>query len=196
MNHILRNRLNLRVTCLVNDLAALNVDEALLLDRRSAHKTVALSDGCVCHALYEEFEVEAEVLKALQETDGAQRVDYFVIECSGVADPLPLVSMLERRFGKMTRARLDALVVVVDADLLGRQLQTGGSASTASGSNDLVTNGGGDGASGAAASEEGEWTNSEDASSEEVASEVVVAAAAALKASAGGAMWRQVPLPH
>jgi hypothetical protein len=68
LNHILRNKLNLRVTCLVNDLAALNVDAELLLQRSAAHKTVALSAGCVCHGLSGEF--ESEVWKALQETDG------------------------------------------------------------------------------------------------------------------------------
>jgi G3E family GTPase len=121
LNHLLRNRLNLRVTCLVNDLAALNVDATLLLDHRAAHKTVALSDGCVCHGLRGDF--EKELWKVLQETDGGDRVDYFIIETSGVADPLLLVSMLERRFGKMTRARLDALVIVVDADLLAREMR-------------------------------------------------------------------------
>ena len=35
LNHILRNKLNLRVTAIVNDLAAINIDADLLLDRRT-----------------------------------------------------------------------------------------------------------------------------------------------------------------
>eukprot|EP00966_Prymnesium_polylepis_P335972 7391306-Prymnesium_polylepis.1 len=58
LNHILNNKLNLRVTCLVNDLAALNVDAELLVRRDVARKTVHLSNGCACHSLSGEFEAE------------------------------------------------------------------------------------------------------------------------------------------
>ena len=47
LNHILTNKLNLRVTCLVNDLAALNVDAELLVARDEARRTVQLSNGCI-----------------------------------------------------------------------------------------------------------------------------------------------------
>ena len=120
LRQLLAHRANLRLTCLVNDLAKLNVDATLLLDQTAAHRTLSLSDGCVCHGLKTEF--EGEVWDVLQQTDGMERLDYFVVETSGVADPLALVEMLERRFGKMTRARLDALVMVVDADVLVRDL--------------------------------------------------------------------------
>lgn len=120
VNHILQNKLNLNITCLVNDLASINVDADMLVHTDAARKTVRLSNGCACHSL--SGELEEEMWTVLQEVDGADRVDYVVIETSGVADPARLVQSLERRHGKMTRARLDAVVVVVDADLLAHQL--------------------------------------------------------------------------
>ena len=120
LNHILHNKINLRVTCLVNDLAAQNIDAELLIARDEARKTVHLSNGCVCHALSDEF--EEEMWQVLQETDGSDQTDYVVIETSGVVDPVSLVQKLERRYGKMTRARLDGVVIVVDADVLANQL--------------------------------------------------------------------------
>ena len=120
LNHILHNKINLRVTCLVNDLAAQNIDAELLIARDEARKTVHLSNGCVCHALSGEF--EEEMWQVLQETDGSDQTDYVVIETSGVVDPVSLVQKLERRYGKMTRARLDGVIIVVDADVLANQL--------------------------------------------------------------------------
>ena len=122
LNHILNNKLNLRVTCLVNDLAVLNIDAALLVKRDAARKTVHLSNGCACHSLSGQF--EAEMWQVLQETEGTERTDYVVVETSGVADPLRLIESLERRFGKMTRARLDGVIVMVDSDVLSHQLRS------------------------------------------------------------------------
>jgi G3E family GTPase len=133
LNHILNNKLNLRVTCLVNDLAELNIDSDVLVHRDAARKTVRLSNGCACHSLGPDL--ESEMWQVLQETDGADRIDYVVIETSGVAEPASLIEALERRFGKLTRARLDAVVAVVDGDVLAHHLMgngmVGGSEGTA-----------------------------------------------------------------
>ena len=102
LNHILHNRLNLRVTCVVNDFASLSVDADMLLHRDEARKTVTLSNGCACHALGGKF--EDEMWELLQEERGAERTDYVVVETSGIADPVRLVQSLERKYGKMTRA--------------------------------------------------------------------------------------------
>ena len=120
LNHILHNRLNLRVTCVVNDFASLSVDAEMLLHRDEARKTVTLSNGCACHALGGRF--EDEMWELLQEERGAERTDYVVVETSGIADPVRLVQSLERKYGKMTRARLDGVAVLVDADHLASQL--------------------------------------------------------------------------
>ncbi|KAL1522374.1 hypothetical protein AB1Y20_017365 [Prymnesium parvum] len=120
LNHILHNKLNLRITCLVNDLASLNIDAEVLVKRDAARRTLYLSNGCACHTLSKEF--EGEMWRVLQETEGTERTDYVVIETSGVADPTSLVESLERRYGQMTRARLDGVVVMVDSDVLSHQL--------------------------------------------------------------------------
>ena len=120
LNSLLRNRLNLRLTCLVNDVAKLNVDAELLLSRDAAEKTVKLSNGCICHSLA--GTLEDEMWSVLQECDGSDRVDYVVIETSGVAEPTSIVRSLERRHGRMTRARLDMVVLMVDVDLLAHEL--------------------------------------------------------------------------
>ena len=77
----------------------------MLLHRDEARKTVTLSNGCACHALSGKF--EDEMWELLQEERGAERTDYVVVETSGIADPVRLVQSLERKYGKMTRARLD-----------------------------------------------------------------------------------------
>ena len=122
LNHILNNKLNLRVTAIVNDLAAINIDADILLEKRS-ERTVKLSNGCACHSLL--GDLEEGLWQTLQETDGSERVDYVVIEMSGAAaDPSRVVQALERRHGKMTRARLDGVALVIDADMLTHQLSS------------------------------------------------------------------------
>ena len=123
LNRILTNRLNLRITCFVNDIAALNIDADVLIHRGEAQQTIRLTNGCACHSLAEDF--EAEMWQILQGTDGTDRTDYIVIETSGAADPVALVQALERRYGKMTRARLDSVVAMVDADALAQKLGMG-----------------------------------------------------------------------
>ena len=116
LNHLLSNKLNLRITAIVNDLSALNIDADMLITGRT-ERTFKLSNGCACHSL--SGELEEGLWQTLQETDGTDRVDYVVIEMSGAAsDPSRVVESLARRYGKMTRARLDGVVLVVDADVL------------------------------------------------------------------------------
>ena len=129
LNHILRNRQNLRVSAFVNDVAALNVDASLLVRRDAARQVVELSNGCVCHGLA--GELESQLSSLLQETDGADLLDVVLVETSGVADPVPVVGAISKRFGKLARARLDSVVVVLDADLIASRLPQADTTSSA-----------------------------------------------------------------
>ncbi|RHY32494.1 hypothetical protein DYB32_002515 [Aphanomyces invadans] len=123
LKHILKNRLNLRVCCCVSDVAALNVDEQLVTDSktRTAEGGFLMENGCMCCPVRLDLDDTSEfkdvVWQVLFQDDGLV-MDYLVVETSGTTDPLALIQAIQARFGKMTRARLDSVVTVVDAEAL------------------------------------------------------------------------------
>ena len=134
LNHILTNKQSLKVGAAVNDFASLNIDKALI-DAAATHDgaaggdgVVALSNGCVCCTMRVVDEFKDAVWALLNASDpergvpGVEEVDYLVVETSGVTDPTNVVASVEAKFGKMTRARLDSVVCVVDADVFAAEL--------------------------------------------------------------------------
>lgn len=110
VNHLLQHADGRRLGVMVNDFGALNIDEALVDERRD--DLIALSNGCVCCSLQGEL---ASAVQALVERRGSQ-LDHLLIECSGVSDPERVVNVLGypriRR-----RARLEGVITLVDASL-------------------------------------------------------------------------------
>lgn len=118
LNHILNNNQGLKVAVIVNDMASVNIDAALIergaegLARRE-EKLVELSNGCICCTLREDLLHE---VRALAESG---RYDYLVIEGTGIAEPLPIAATFDFRDEQGQSlsdvARLDTMVTVVDA---------------------------------------------------------------------------------
>lgn len=132
MRHVLANRQDLRVACVVNDFAELNIDAELVARDdngvmpgvgagKNVEGVVELTNGCLCCTLG--GELETEVWRMLDDSshrrdDGGHvgDVDYLLIETSGLVDPTETVASLDKTFGKMARVRLDTVVCVVDAE--------------------------------------------------------------------------------
>ncbi len=74
-----------------------------------------LTNGCLCCSISDEF--EKTVWTLLQDAD-IGKIDYLMIETSGVTDPQATIATLEQDYGKMYRIRLDTVVTVVDTDAL------------------------------------------------------------------------------
>ncbi|WP_213878043.1 GTP-binding protein [Pseudomonas sp. dw_358] len=116
LNHILRNRANLRVAVIVNDMSELNLDGALVQRgvtlNQAEEKMVEMSNGCICCTLREDLLIEVGRLAA----EG--RFDYLLIESTGISEPLPVAETFTFRdeLGQCLadNARLDTLVTVVD----------------------------------------------------------------------------------
>jgi G3E family GTPase len=108
LNHILNNNQKLKVAVLVNEFGDIDIDSQLLV---SIDKDmVQLSNGCICCTINEDL-VEA-VYKVLERED---RVDYLVIETTGVADPLPIIlTFLGTDLRDLTR--LDSIITTIDAE--------------------------------------------------------------------------------
>lgn len=116
LNYILRNRDNLRVAVIVNDMSEINIDGgAVQRDvtlNRAEEKLVEMSNGCICCTLREDLLEEVSALAK----DG--RFDYLLIESTGISEPLPVAETFTFRdeAGQSLAdvARLDTMVTVVD----------------------------------------------------------------------------------
>eukprot|EP00775_Hariotina_reticulata_P013394 gene13394-13522_t len=89
LNHILTNQEGQRVAVLVNDMAALNIDERLVADqvvRQAGQQLVALSNGCICCTIREDLVREVKALAA------QQAFDCCVIESTGISLPMPVAA--------------------------------------------------------------------------------------------------------
>jgi G3E family GTPase len=116
LNYILRNRENLRVAVIVNDMSEINIDGSEVQRdvsfNRAEEKLVEMSNGCICCTLREDL--LAEVSKLAREG----RFDYLLIESTGISEPLPVAETFtfrdENGQSLTDIARLDTLVTVVD----------------------------------------------------------------------------------
>jgi G3E family GTPase len=108
LNHILSNRQDLKVAVLVNEFGDINIDSQLLVSMDQ--DMVELSNGCICCTINDGL-VEA-VYNVLERSE---RVDYMVIETTGVADPLPIIlTFLGTELRDLTR--LDSIITLIDSE--------------------------------------------------------------------------------
>lgn len=108
LNHILSNQQGLKTAVLVNEFGEIGIDNELII--ATEDDMVELSNGCICCTINNDL-IEA-VYKVLERPD---RVDYLVVETTGLADPLPVaLSFLGTELRDLTR--LDSIITLVDAE--------------------------------------------------------------------------------
>lgn len=116
LNHLLRQAEGRRWAAVVNDVAAINIDAAVVragAAMASARDVVELGNGCVCCSSKDEL---AETLAELAATGDYEHI---LVETTGVAEPRGVANLFTRKnpFGRTLGdfATLSALVSVVDA---------------------------------------------------------------------------------
>ncbi|PZD70887.1 Putative metal chaperone YciC [Acaryochloris thomasi RCC1774] len=108
LNHILSNQEGLKTAVLVNEFGEIGIDNDLLIT--TGEDMVELSNGCICCTINNDL-VEA-VHRVLERSD---KIDYLVVETTGLADPLPVaLTFLGTDLRDLTR--LDSIVTVVDSE--------------------------------------------------------------------------------
>jgi len=106
LRHLLTADHGLKITAMVNDIAEINIDAALI--REVAEDAISLSNGCVCCSL------SGGMARALIDLANRDAVpDLVLLEASGAADPWGLAQVADATAG----VRLDSVVTVVDASL-------------------------------------------------------------------------------
>ncbi|MEA5575888.1 GTP-binding protein [Anabaena sp. UHCC 0451] len=113
LNQILQNKQDLKVAVLVNEFGDINIDSQLLVT--VDQDMVELSNGCICCTINDGL-VDA-VYRVLEREE---RIDYLVIETTGVADPLPIIlTFLGTELRDLTN--LDSIITVVDAETFNEE---------------------------------------------------------------------------
>ena len=118
LKHLLQNRGGLKIALIVNDMAEINVDAALIKNgvefSQTEEKMIQLQNGCICCTLRGDLITEVKRLAENGEYDA------IIIESTGIAEPVTIAqtfSYAEEESGidLSAYARLDTMVTVVDA---------------------------------------------------------------------------------
>lgn len=122
LNHLLSQAEGRRWAAVVNDVAAINIDAAVV---RAGAETVVtrdvveLGNGCVCCSSKD------ELAETLAELAASGRYEHILVETTGVAEPSAIAGLFTRKnpFGVSlgSVATLSALVTVVDAPAFLRE---------------------------------------------------------------------------
>ena len=120
LNHILQNFEDFKVAVLVNEFGDINIDSQLLIEVEE--DIIELTNGCVCCTINDNL--LDTVYRVLERKD---RIDYLVLETTGVADPLPIMlTFLGTELRDLTQ--LDAVVTVIDSETFDPDHHYGSSA--------------------------------------------------------------------
>jgi len=108
VNHVLRSS-DERVAVIVNDFGEISIDEDLIAAAEGDKLTLA--NGCICCTLADGFAVALNTVRSAEVPP-----ERLLIEASGVADPAQIAA-----YGHTPGLRLDAVVVLADAEQVRRQ---------------------------------------------------------------------------
>lgn len=112
LRHILNEQHGFNIAVIENEFGEVSVDDQLIGDRATQIK--ALTNGCICCS--KSNELEDALLDLLDARDrGDITFDRVVIECTGMADPGPIVQTFFSHPILCERYLLDGVVALVDA---------------------------------------------------------------------------------
>jgi G3E family GTPase len=115
LNYILKEQTDYRFGVIINEVGEVGIDGKLV--ETQAEDMVELSNGCVCCT------VRKDLVKGVQKLLKRDKIDYLLIETTGVADPGPVAQTFLNIPQLQQYARLDSIITVVDAERLPTQLK-------------------------------------------------------------------------
>ncbi len=106
LNHILTNQEGIKTAVLVNEFGEIGIDNELIVT--TEEQIVELNNGCVCCTINEDL-----VQAVYQVLERPEKVDYLIVETTGLADPVP-VALTFLGTELRDRTRLDSIITMVD----------------------------------------------------------------------------------
>ncbi|SQI36153.1 Uncharacterized GTP-binding protein YjiA [Leminorella richardii] len=119
LRHILQEQHGYKIAVIENEFGDAPIDADIIGDRATQIKT--LTNGCICCTRSKEL--EDALLDLLDELDkGEVAFDRLIIECTGMADPGPIIQTFFSHEIICQRYLLDGVIALVDAVHAGQQM--------------------------------------------------------------------------
>jgi G3E family GTPase len=115
LNHILRTQSRYKFAVIVNEIGKIGIDGALVENQKD--EVVEMSNGCVCCT------VRKDLVQSIQRLIKRGGFDYILIETTGIADPGPVAQTFVNIPALQRFVQLDAIITVVDAEQIFKQMQ-------------------------------------------------------------------------
>src|SRR5678809_1813150 len=120
LNYILKQDHGYKFAVIINEVGKIGIDGALVETQRD--EVMELSNGCLCCT------VRKDLIKGVQNLLKKGGFDYLLIETTGIAEPGPIAQTFLNIPQLQQYVRLDAIITVVDAEQIEKQLEETGTA--------------------------------------------------------------------
>lgn len=111
IQHILENTIGLKILVIENEIGEEGIDHELLLQNPN-EDIILMNNGCICCKVRKDL---IQTFHALFTDEKLSRLNWVVIETTGLADPAPLIQSLYMDPLCKKHLRLDSIIAVVDA---------------------------------------------------------------------------------
>lgn len=108
LNHILSQQEGLKIAVLVNEFGEIGIDHDLII--ATEDNIVELNNGCICCTINQDLIATVD-----QILNREQKVDYLIVETTGIADPLP-IALTFLATNLRPKTRLDSIITLADCE--------------------------------------------------------------------------------
>lgn len=106
LNQVLTEKHGLKIGVIVNEFGEIGIDGSLIVATKENLRE--LSNGCIC------CDVRGDLVKATKQLLKTKKIDYLIVETSGLAEAAPVANTFTLQLQKETE--LDSIICVIDAE--------------------------------------------------------------------------------